>query len=117
MGKRLKVDYVVASRCHWLVRSPWVNLGPKTKAVATVDMWVIDVAKSEFALKAEGKQADNEEKTPAWKWAVDLFIFPMSPFGGGPKTPKQERSSLVALGKALQPWLDTAYSGATIKID
>ena len=117
LGKELGADYVVVSRCHWKIRTPWVGLGPKTKAHATVDLWIIDVAKSEFALKADQIKSDSTEKAPEWRWAVDLFVAPISVFSGGPKTDHQKRSGVLSLGKALQPWLEKMKVGEnSIKI-
>lgn len=111
IGQELGVDYVVVSRCHWLVRSPWVLLGPKTKAEATVDLWIVDVPKSEFSLKAERIKSDSTEKAPDWKIAVDLFLAPISAFSGGPKTNHEIKSGVLSLGKAIQPWLEKMQTG------
>lgn len=105
LGKSLGVDYVVVSRLAWKIRSPWVGLGPKTKAHATLDLWVVDVNKSEFALKADEVKADSTEKAPDWKWAVDLLVAPVSMFSGGPKTPHMQRSATIVLGRAINPWV------------
>lgn len=104
-GKDLGVDYVVVSRCSWTIRTPWVGLGPKTKAISKVDLWIIDIAKSEFALKADAVTSDSTEKEPGWKSAVSLLVAPISVFSGGPKTPHMTRSGQLSLAKALDPWI------------
>ncbi len=116
LGQDLGVDYVVVSRCHWLVRSPWVGLGPKTKAHATVDLWIIEVPKSEFALKADQVKSDSTEKAPDWRLAVDLFLAPISAFSGGPKTNHEIKSGVLSLGKAIQPWLEKMQTTSKIRI-
>lgn len=105
LGKKLGVDYVIFSRLKWHVRSVWVFLGPKTKAEAVVDLWIVDVANSEFALKADGIKGNDTEKEPLWKTGVTLFVAPISIVSGGPETPRMERSGRTALDKALEPWI------------
>lgn len=105
LGKELKADYVVFSRCHYRITSIWQGLGPKTRASATVDLWIVDVMNSEFALKADEVKAGSTEKEPAWKTGVTLFVAPISVVSGGPKTPHMERAGHLAQTKALEPWL------------
>jgi len=114
LGKRLGVDYVLTSRCLWQVRTIWVGVGPKTKVNATVDLWLVDVANSEFSLKADTVKADNTEKEPLWKTGVTLFVAPVSVVSAGPKTPHMQRAGMTALEKALLPW--TEQQQTTLKI-
>lgn len=114
-GKRLGVDYVLVSRCLWHIRTPWVGLGPKTKANATVDLWLVDVHQSEFALKAEEVKADSTEKEPLWKTGVTIFIAPISVVSGGPKTPHMQRAGVLGLAKAIQPWAEKQQGDIKIK--
>lgn len=53
LGRRLGVDYLVAGTCDWKIRSIWVALGPKTKAVCTVELVVIDVRNERVAHRAK----------------------------------------------------------------
>ena len=116
LGEKLGADYVVVSRCYFNVRSDWQGLGPKTRADATVDLWIVDVAKKEFALKADKIFSHSREKAPGWKIAVDLFLAPISAFSGGPKTNHEKRAGLLSLGKAIQPWLEEMEKNGESKI-
>lgn len=116
LGKKVGADYVVVSRCKFTVRSDWQGFGPKTRADATVDLWVVDVANSEFALKQTGIFSNSREKAPDWRAAVDLFIAPISAFSGGPKTDHEKKAGLLSLGKAIQPWLEKMQTNGKIKI-
>lgn len=116
LGKKVGADYVVVSRCKYTVRSDWQGLGWKTRADATVDLWVVNVASSEFALKQDGVFSNSREKSPDWRLAVDLFIAPISAFSGGPKTDHEKKAGLLSLGKAIQPWLEKMLTGGKIKI-
>lgn len=115
LGRRLAVDYVVVSRCQWKIRSPWVGLGPKTKAIATVDLWIVDVSKSEFSLKAK-EESDSTKREEAYETAIALLVAPITIVSGGPKSPHMKRSGVMALTKAIVPWLKK-QSPDKIKID
>lgn len=115
LGKELAADFVVVSRCSWRVRSLWVGVGPKTKAHARVDLWIVDVARSEFSLKAENVLSDSTEREPGWKTAVTILVLPVSFVSGGPKTPHLKRSGVLSLMKALEPWAEK-QSPNSIKI-
>ncbi len=115
LGKRLGVDYILTSRCLWQVRTIWVGLGPKTKANATVDIWLVDVANSEFLLKADTVKADDTEREPMWKTGVTLFVAPISVVSAGPKTPHMQRAGTTALEKALLPWVEQQQANVKIK--
>lgn len=116
LGKELGVDFVVVSRCHWRVRSVWIFFGPRTKVAATVDLWIVDVARSEFSLQADTVKSDSTEREPAWKTTVTVFIAPISLFGGGPKTAHLKRSGVLSLTKAIEPWIEK-HSPGKIKIE
>ncbi|MEK7548433.1 MAG: hypothetical protein AAB499_00860, partial [Patescibacteria group bacterium] len=115
VGKELGADFVLMSRCAWRVRSLWVGVGPKTKAHSLVDLWVVDVGKSEFSLKAEAVASDSTEVEPGWKTAVTILIVPISVVSGGPKTPHLKRSGVLSLMKALDPWAEK-QSPTNVKI-
>jgi len=105
-GKKMGVDYVVFSRLKWHVKSVWVGLGPKTKADATLDLWIIDIRASEFELKADSIKAGDTEKEPAWRTAGAILLTPIfTVVSGGPETPHMERAGVTALDKALEPWV------------
>lgn len=104
LGHELGVDYVVFSRCKWHVKSVWVGLGPKTKAEATVDFWIVDTQNSEFCLKSDGIFADDTKKEETVGIAVDIFVGPMTVFSGGAETPRMQQAGQSAFAKALEPW-------------
>ena len=106
LGRKLGADYVVVTRCLWRVRSVWVGVGPKTKANATIDLWIVDIAKSEYSLKADSIKSDSTEKEPGWKTAGTGLALPVSFVSGGPKTPHSKRSGVLSLMKALEPWIE-----------
>lgn len=110
LGKALGVDLVICGRVRWHVKSVWVTLGPKTKADATVDFWVINTAKGEFDLKAEGVKADSTKKEDAGGVALDVFVAPVTMVSGGPKTPHMQRSGQIATIDALKPWIEKLQS-------
>ncbi|MEX2012325.1 MAG: hypothetical protein WD970_01030, partial [Patescibacteria group bacterium] len=49
-------------------------------------------------------------------WAVDLLVAPVSMFSGGPKTDHEKKSGVLALTKALDPWIQKVTNNGTIKI-
>ncbi|MEK9167461.1 MAG: hypothetical protein AAB613_01845 [Patescibacteria group bacterium] len=116
LGQKVGADYVVVSRCKWNVRSVWVGVGPKTKATAKVDIWIVDISKSEFALKADGIESDSTEKEPGWKTAVTIIILPISVVSGGPKTPHLVRSGQLSVAKGIKPWLEKMQTPSKIRI-
>ena len=105
-GKDMGVDYVAVSRCRWDVRTVVTWKGIQTTAKARIDLWIINVAKSEFSLKVDGAVTDSREKIPDWKAAVSLLILPITFVSGGPETPHMVRSGQLAVAKALAPWLE-----------
>ena len=108
LGKALGADFVAAGTLKWHTKSVWVNLGPKTKAEATVNMLIIDVAKEEVALEAENVVADSTKKEKGYETAASLLVSAgFTALSGGPKTPHQQRSGVVAIGKAMEPWLQS----------
>lgn len=113
VGHELGVDYVIFARCKYHVNSVWQGLGPKTHADARVDLWIVDVANSEFALKAEDVKGGDTEHEPGWKTAVTLLVAPISPISGGPETGHMKVAGVVALDKALAPWVEKQESGTT----
>jgi hypothetical protein len=117
LGKRLGVDIVCAGRASWHTRSIWVGLGPKTKADCTVDVIIIDVAKGEVILSAEGVKADSTKREKGIETAAALLVSAgFTALSGGPKTPHQQRSAQNAISLALEPWLKTtAPSSRKIK--
>lgn len=110
-GKDMGVDYVAVSRCRWDVRTVVTWKGIQTTAKARTDLWIIDVVKSEFALKVDGAVTDSREKIPDWKAAVSLLVLPISFVSGGPETPQMVRSGQLSVAKALAPWLEKMQTG------
>ncbi len=108
IGRKLKAKYVMAAKLKWDVTSKWVALGPKTKAYATVDMLVIDTDKQEIVINSQGVKADSTKIEKSWETAASLLVtMGATVFSGGPKTPHMERSGVVAVLKAMEPWLST----------
>jgi len=105
LGQRLGSDYVAAGTCSWQVRSVWVGLGPKTKAICTVELVIVDVKGRRVAHHAVAT-ADSTKKEEEWATAAALLVNPLfTVVSGGPKTPHMERSGVVATAKALEEWL------------
>lgn len=117
-GKAVGADYVCAGRVSWHVRSVWVGLGPKTKARALVDCRVIDVAKGEVLLDALEFSSDS---TRAEKWyesaAALLVTWGVTLFSGGPKTPHIEKSAVLGVGGATEPFFATFRTKVKIGVD
>jgi hypothetical protein len=106
LGKEMKVDLVCAGKAKWRTRSVWVALGPKTKADCTVSMVLIDVKKGEVVLDAKDVNADSTKVEKGWETAASLLVSAgFTVLSGGPKTPHQQRSAQMAIGKAMEPWL------------
>ncbi|CAN5458029.1 hypothetical protein BH11ARM2_BH11ARM2_17630 [soil metagenome] len=111
LGKKLKVDYVLASRLKWHTKSVWVGLGPKTKADCTIDVTIVDVKKSEISLNATDVKTDSTKKENGLAAAGALLVTPLfTVVSGGPKTPHQQRAGQLAVAKALEPWLESRVS-------
>lgn len=106
LGKAMNVQFVCAGRASWHTKSVWVGLGPKTKADCTVDCIVIDVAKAEVVLDAKGIKADSTRKEAGLETAGAILVsFGITALSGGPKTPHQQRSAILAISDALKPFL------------
>lgn len=105
LGQRLGVDYLVAGTCNWKIRSVWVALGPKTKAICTIELVIIDVRGERVAHRAK-ETADSTKREEGWATAASILINPLTTLvSGGPKTPHMERSGVVAVAKAMEEWL------------
>lgn len=115
VGHNLGTDYVLFARVKWHARSVWQGLGPKTHANATVDLWIINVKENKFELRAENIVGGSTEHEPAWKSAVTLLVLPVSVVSGGPKTPHMKHAGVVALDKAIGPWVERMSAGEKIK--
>lgn len=106
LGKEMGVQFVCAGRATWHTKSVWVGLGPKTKADCTVDTIVIDVSKAEVVLDAKSIKADSTRKEAGLETAGALLVsFGITALSGGPKTPHQQRSAVLAISDALKPFL------------
>lgn len=106
IGQHLKAKYAMAFKLRWDISSKWVGLGPKTKAFAAVDMLVIDTDKQEIVLNVKGVKADSTKIEKGWETAAALLVnWGTTLFSGGPKTPHMERSGVVAVIKAMDPWI------------
>lgn len=81
-------------------------MGPKTKADCTVSMVIIDVSKGEVILDSKDVVADSTKVEKGWETAASLLVSAgFTVLSGGPKTPHQQRSAQMAIGKAMEPWL------------
>lgn len=108
VGRQLKSKYVMAAKVRWDITTKWVALGPKTKAYATVDMLVIDTDKQEIIVNAQGVKADSTKIEKSWETAASILVsMGATVLSGGPKTPHMERSGVVAVLKAMDPWIST----------
>ena len=91
LGKHLGVDLVIVPRCRYHVKSIVTITGLKTKASAKVDLWIIDVRKSEFDLHAN---------------AV-ILVAPVVAFvSGGAEAPHMQKAGVAGLIKAIKPWTE-----------
>jgi hypothetical protein len=116
LGEKMGVDYVIAGRATWHTRSIWVTLGPKTKSDCTVDVAVVDVAKRELALDAKKVKMDSTAKEDALKAAGTVLLTPLfTAVSGGPKTPHETRAGVLAVAKAIGPWLPVSQASKKIK--
>lgn len=116
LGSKMGVDFVIDGRATWHTRSIWVSLGPKTKSDCTVDMEIVDVAKKELALDAKNVHMDSTAKEDALKAAGTVLITPLfTAVSGGPKTPHEARAGVLAVAKAISPWLPISQSSKKIK--
>ena len=118
LGREMGVDLVCAGGASWHTRSIWVSLGPKTKATCTVDMVIVDVARAEVVLDARRVSADSHKRETTAETAAALLIhIGFTAVSGGPKTPHQQRSARMAIGEAMEPWLQAVMRPAPRKID
>ena len=116
LGEKMGTDYVLAARAMWHTKSVWVSLGPKTKSDCTVDMMIVDVGKKEVALDAKGVKMDSTAKEDALKAAGTILLTPLfTVVSGGPKTPHETRAGVLAVAKAISPWLPISQAGKKIK--
>lgn len=116
IGQKLGCDYVIAARATWHTRSIWVSLGPKTKSDCTVDMMIVDVKKQEVALDAKAVKMDSTAKEDALKAAGTVLLTPLfTAVSGGPKTPHETRAGVLAMAKAISPWLPVSQTAKKIK--
>ena len=108
LGKQLNVDMVCIGRLKWHTKSVWVSLGPKTKAEATVDCMLIDVAKGEIILSVKDAKSGSIKKESGLETAAAIFVsFGVTAFSGGPKTPHQQQAAVHAIAVAFDPWVKT----------
>lgn len=116
IGEKLGSDFVVAARATWHTRSIWVSLGPKTKSDCTVDMLIVDVKKQEVALDAKSVRMDSTAKEDGLKAAGTILLTPLfTAVSGGPKTPHETRAGVLAMAKAISPWLPVSQTSKKIK--
>ena len=116
LGKKLGVDWVVSSRAVWHTRSIWIGLGPKTKSDCTLDMVIVDVKNGELSLDARNVIGDSTAKEDPLTAGASVLLglvhvegqfltLPITAVSGGPKTPREQSAVLLAIAKAIQPWL------------
>jgi hypothetical protein len=116
IGQKLGCDFVIAARATWHTRSIWVSLGPKTKSDCTVDLLIVDVKKQEVALDAKAVRMDSTAKEDALKAAGTVLLTPLfTAVSGGPKTPHETRAGVLAMAKAISPWLPVSQATKKIK--
>ncbi len=107
LGKHLGVDLVIVPRCRYHVKSIVTITGLKTKASAKVDLWIIDVRKSEFDLHANAVMADDTEADSAVKIAAAILVAPVVAFvSGGAEAPHMQKAGVAGLIKAIKPWTE-----------
>lgn len=114
VGRKLGADFVCAGRLRWHTKSIWVGLGPKTKADATIDTFLVDVAKQEVILEAKEAKSGSIRKEKGLETAAAIFVsFGVTAFSGGPKTPHQQQSAVQAIAVAFDPWVKTLAPSRT----
>ena len=115
-GRALGVDYVITGITDWHIKTPWVTLGPKTKAECTVNALIIDVSKAEVITRATNVISDSTNREQSWQTAAALFLsWGFTLFSGGPKTPHMERAGGQAWSLVLKPFLETKIPPEKIK--
>ena len=116
LGKELKVDYVVATKWHWHIKTI-LAAGLKTKACCTFETLIINVAKEEIDFRPEPYKCDSEKRLSNEEVAGFLLVSILVPvISGGPKTPHMERSGKIGCVVALKPWLDKQQPAQDKKI-
>jgi len=104
-GEALGADYVCAGTVSWRVRSVWVGLGPKTKAEAVVNVLIIDVKKKEVVVDVRDFSSGSNKAEKWYETAGALLVaWGITLFSGGPKTPHMQRSGVIAVGAAIEPF-------------
>ena len=107
-GKLAGADYVCAGTVEWSVKSKWVGLGPKTRVTAFTDIKIIDIAKKEEALNVVHFGSNTGAAEQWWQSAGSLLLtWGFTIFSGGPKTPHVEKSDILAVGGAIEPFFVT----------
>lgn len=107
LGQRLKCDYVIAYRAKFSDDTAWQGLGPKTKAMITMDMTMINVKSETVIIDAKGIRHNGTVSQTAWRTAADVFLSSsaLAVLGGGAVTPLYEKGGLATLGMCVEPWL------------
>lgn len=106
LGETLNVDYVCTGTVSWEIKTPWVFLGPKTKAICKVNCIIIDVAKKKVVLNAKDIESDSNKKESGWEIAGDVLLTPLfTMVSGGPKVPHMNRSGQLAIVDALKSFI------------
>ena len=107
LGKEIKADYVIAAKWHWNIRSITTITGLKTKAYATFETTIVNVAKEEIEFHPDPYKCDSEKKLSNEEVAGFLLVSVLVPFfSGGPKTPHMQHSGQTACVLSLKPWLE-----------
>jgi TolB-like protein len=115
-GRALGVDYVITGITDWHIKTPWVALGPKTKAVCTVNALIIDVRKANVVTRATDVISDSTNREQLWQTATAIFLgWKGTLVSGGPKTPHMERAGGQAWSLVLKPFLETKISPEKLK--
>jgi hypothetical protein len=116
LGRKLRVQYVVAYRCQWHIKTI-IGIGLKTKADCTSSAIIVDVGKGEVVFHPEPLKVGSDKKISSGEIAAALLINPIAAFvSGGPKTPHMQRSAQISLAEILTPWIIQHQPDAGSKI-
>ncbi len=113
LGQRMGVDLVCAGKVNWHIRTPVTITGPKTKALCTVEMKLVNVKTAQLEISPKPPvQYSSDRKLKSGELAIFVLVYPYTWFSGGPKTPQMEKSLVFGLGTALEPWLHRNTTGS-----
>lgn len=105
IGRKLKVDFVVAVNAVWHTKSIYVFPTLRTKATCTVDAMLIDVSQAVVEIDRKNVTRDSENKNTAAAVASAVTYLGAGVVSGGPKTPPQILAATKAMYAALEEFL------------